>query len=87
MDVLFNLITNKILIMALSTCSECKSTIFEVKENTPATSNYKLLFVQCASCGTVVGVMDYYNIGHMLHKQNTAIKKIAQHLNIYVDLD
>ena len=30
-------------------------------------SNFSLTFIQCASCGGVVGVMDYYNIGQLLH--------------------
>jgi hypothetical protein len=53
--------------MALSsTCVKCGSTSFEMKEVTPRGSNFKLNFVQCSSCGGVVGVLDYCNIGGML---------------------
>ncbi len=52
--------------MATATCPKCDSTTFEAKEHTPRGSNFKFLFVQCAHCGAVVGVMDYFNIGGML---------------------
>jgi len=53
--------------MALSsTCMKCGSTSFESKTVTPHGSNFKLNFIQCSSCGGVVGVMDYFNIGGML---------------------
>ena len=60
--------------MATSKCPKCDNTHFEMKENTPKDSNYRLLFVQCSSCGTVVGVMDYYNIG-------AKIREIEEELN------
>lgn len=50
--------------MAVSTCVKCdEQNQFEVvvKESIPGT-NYKLAFVQCAHCGGVVGVLDYYGI-------------------------
>lgn len=58
-----------------------------MREVSPSGSAYKLNFVQCASCGAVVGVLDWYNIGSMLEKQNKAIKAIAAQMNISVNLD
>jgi transcription initiation factor TFIIIB Brf1 subunit/transcription initiation factor TFIIB len=49
--------------MANSKCPKCESTSFEVVINSPKGSAYKMAFVQCSSCGCVVGIMDYYNIG------------------------
>jgi len=72
--------------MALSTCPKCDNHLFEVEVGEPSDSRYKLLFVQCSSCGAVVGVLDYMNIGAVLEKQNEAIKKIASSLRISVDL-
>jgi predicted nucleic-acid-binding Zn-ribbon protein len=60
--------------MALPTCVKCGSTLFETKEVTPRGSNFKLNFVQCSSCGGVVGVLDFYNIGGMLQ---TLAKKLG----------
>lgn len=62
--------------MAYSKCPKCDHTHFEVKENSPTHSNFKLLFVQCSSCGTVVGTMDYYNIGTRLTELEKKIDEI-----------
>ena len=53
--------------MSVSTCVTCGTQDqFEgLKESMPGT-NYKLAFVQCARCGGVVGVLDYYNISQRL---------------------
>lgn len=61
-----------------SKCPHCQKTGFEVKEETPKDSNFKLMFVRCQSCKTVVSVLDYYNIGKLLHK-------LAEKLNIRLD--
>ncbi len=52
--------------MAISKCPKCDNASFEVVENSPLHSNYKLIFVQCRKCGSVVGTMDYSNIGTIL---------------------
>lgn len=72
--------------MAASTCPKCGSISFELKAVEPRNAKYKLHFIQCASCGTPVGVKEYNNIGAMLDKQNQALKRIAAALNVYVDL-
>ena len=54
--------------MAASTCVKCgEQDQFEMvlKESIPGT-HYTLGFVQCARCGSVVGVLDYYNISKRL---------------------
>lgn len=51
-----------------SKCPSCTSSSFETNIETPKDSAFKLLFVRCSSCGTVVGVLDYYNIGSLLEK-------------------
>lgn len=53
--------------MPASNCPKCSTKVFEVVEKDDVkNSNFKLNFVQCANCGTVVGVTDYFNIGQML---------------------
>lgn len=54
--------------MATSSCPKCSRHVFELKENTPNGSEFKLTFVQCSSCGAVVGVIDFYNIPMLLDK-------------------
>jgi NAD-dependent SIR2 family protein deacetylase len=63
--------------MATSTCVKCGGTTFENKEASPKNSKFKLIFVQCASCGGVVGAMDYFNIGVELQNVQKAIAAIA----------
>lgn len=41
-----------------STCVKCGGHNFEVALFTPFEQSYKLQMVQCASCGTPVGVFD-----------------------------
>jgi hypothetical protein len=72
--------------MAMSTCPKCNNHTFEVQIAEPIGSAYKLLFVQCAACGAVVGVMDALNIGALLEMQGAAIKKIARAVNTSVNL-
>jgi hypothetical protein len=55
--------------MALSICVRCGGNTFEViEQRSVKNSNFKLNFVQCSGCGGVVGVLDFYNIGNMLHE-------------------
>ena len=54
--------------MASSTCVKCDGRSFEVKLAEPHGGNFKYYFVQCSSCGGVVGVTDYYNIPMILLK-------------------
>jgi predicted nucleic-acid-binding Zn-ribbon protein len=61
--------------MAVSNCPKCESTSFELKAGEAKGSKHKLMYIQCASCGGVVGVTDYYNIPFLLGK-------IAKHLGL-----
>lgn len=61
-----------------SKCPNCQRTSFETVEETPKDSNFKLMFIRCDSCKTVVGVIDYFNIGNLIHK-------LADKLNVNLD--
>jgi len=52
--------------MAMSTCAKCGGHFFEMKENEPTGSQFKIMFIQCSGCGGVVGVTEYFNIGSKL---------------------
>ena len=54
--------------MAVSKCVKCDGMFFELKEVTPRDSEFKLNFVQCATCGAVVGVLEYNNVGALLDR-------------------
>ena len=61
-----------------SKCPHCQKSGFEVATEEPKDSNFKLMFVRCQWCKTVVGVLDYYNIGTLVHK-------LAKKLNVNLD--
>ncbi|MDI9870558.1 hypothetical protein [Flectobacillus roseus] len=56
--------------MAASRCPNpsCNSSSFETVEKVPNGSRFKLNFIQCSSCGTVVSVQDYNNIEALIYK-------------------
>lgn len=64
--------------MATSSCPKCGNTSFEAKLNSPTNSNFKVQFIQCDSCGCVVGTNEYFNGGYL-------VKKLAIALNIDLD--
>ena len=47
--------------MAIPTCSQCEETKFELVLQQPQDAKHTFNFVQCASCGTVVGVLEERN--------------------------
>lgn len=58
----------------MATCPKCDKHTFQMEETTVAQCDYTLVMVKCSNCGTVVGVMDRYNIG----TQNEEIKGVLQ---------
>lgn len=67
--------------MAYSTCPKCTSTSFEVKEAEPRGSSYKLIFVQCSSCGAVVGTMPYYDAGVLAKDNQEKLTTLKQQID------
>lgn len=65
----------------LSVCSKCSGTTFEIKENSPSGGNYKVVFVQCSSCGVPVGVTGYFDAGVLLKKQEKVLAALEQRLS------
>jgi hypothetical protein len=73
--------------MAHSKCPKCDNGYFEVTENSPSKSNFKLLFVQCSSCGSVVGTIDYFNIGTLVKELKEKVGLDSSTSNINSNLD
>lgn len=61
--------------MAMSKCSKCDCTRFELKEANISGSAYRMFFVQCSSCGAVVGVVPFMNTAAL-------IQQLADKMNI-----
>jgi hypothetical protein len=51
-----------------SICPHCQHSGFEMATESPKQSNWKYSFIRCSSCGTVVGVTEFFNIGTLIHK-------------------
>jgi heterodisulfide reductase subunit A-like polyferredoxin len=64
--------------MATSTCSQCEETKFELVSQKPTDAKYTFNFVQCASCGTVVGVVEERNIGSLSYLLEAMLRRIAE---------
>lgn len=52
--------------MATTSCPKCTSSRFELKEHPVANSNYRMLFIQCSSCGAAVGTTEFVNTNHLI---------------------
>lgn len=55
--------------MAKSICPKCAHDHFEMVEcDDVKDSKFKIMFIQCSQCGSVVGTTDFYNIPNLLEK-------------------
>lgn len=66
--------------MALSSCSKCNGGSFEMKESSVSHATYRILFIQCSSCGCVVGTQSYFDAGFLAKKNQEAIAGLSQQL-------
>lgn len=66
--------------MAVSTCFKCSGHSFELALFTPLGESRKLTLVQCAQCGTPVGVLDPA-IGPQIEALRNQIGDIDERLN------
>jgi hypothetical protein len=66
--------------MAQSRCPKCEGTVFETASYTPAGSALQLTFVQCASCGAVLGAFRGPDIGAEMNRMKTQVEESLQGL-------
>ncbi len=64
--------------MAKPTCAKCNSHNFQLATLSPGGSNFKYQAVMCSSCGTVVGITDFYNIGETLRVLENMLLQIGE---------
>ncbi len=66
--------------MATSCCprSECGNSRFEMREIEPKGSRFKYHAIQCAMCGSVVGVVDFSNTGAQIEGLEEEVKRIKR---------
>lgn len=58
-----------------SKCPSCSKSSFETSSETVDNYNFKITFIRCSHCKTVIGVLEHLNIGNLM-------VKIANHLKI-----
>ena len=66
--------------MAVPTCIKCNGHSFEFSLFTPIGQSIKLTVVQCANCGTPVGVMDHTS-GPKIEALKSQVAAIDERLN------
>ncbi|SQC92536.1 Uncharacterised protein [Cedecea neteri] len=64
--------------MAQSSCPRCGSERFEMAVKKILNARLPITFVQCASCGTVVGTVEHECAAELVHK-------LAKKLNVTLD--
>lgn len=67
--------------MTLSQCVKCGNKLFELVEGPVKGSNFKLNFIQCTSCGAVVGVVPYYDPGFQTHQANGKLDELKSRIS------
>jgi predicted nucleic-acid-binding Zn-ribbon protein len=71
---------NSEVFMAISRCVSCKGTSFEISEANVSGTRFKLNFVQCALCGAVVGVTEFYNSGSIVKGIEAKVELLESYL-------
>jgi hypothetical protein len=57
-------------------CVKCEGHLFQLVEHVPIGAVDKILFVQCAACGTPVGVLPEFDSAAILKKRETGIEEL-----------
>lgn len=60
-----------------SKCGFCGGLQWEIDEESPDNSAYKVFFVRCKSCKVPIGVMDYYDTHSKLEKIENTVKVLG----------
>lgn len=66
--------------MAQSTCIKCGWHNFELMEQSFVGAKYKMFLVQCASCGTPVGVVPFYDPGVTANIVSDKVDKLEREI-------
>lgn len=64
--------------MSASKCGACGHGSFEIKTKEPTGSRFKLNYLQCASCGAVVGVTDYSDVATLVMSLAEQLKNVER---------
>jgi hypothetical protein len=65
----------------MAQCPKCEWTSFECETDEVRNYNFKVNLIKCGSCGTVVGIMPYYDPGAVGHETQEMVKKLQSQVN------
>ncbi len=64
-------------------CPKCQAVAFELAEDTPTGSNWKMYYLRCASCKTFLHATPFLHTNKILDNILTEIGKLKTKLGIY----
>ena len=74
--------------MATSSCARCGGKQFELVDAPPMNTDFAVVFIQCATCGGVIGMAEGRHVGTALTGVQTAIENVRQVLeNVQAAVD
>lgn len=66
-----------------SKCPKCENNTFELTEDSPKNSKYKMQFLRCCSCKTIITTLPFYDTTSILESIEKDLEKIKSKLGIY----
>lgn len=63
--------------MAESKCPRCQCVTFEAKGYTLSNVDEEVVFIQCAGCGSVVGVVDRFGVAEAVQRNQAILSEIT----------
>ena len=64
-----------------SKCGKCGGFMWEIVQEEPSGSSFKLNFVRCTLCKNPVGVLEYYNLASKIEALEKLVKDIESRNN------
>ena len=64
--------------MATPRCPKCESSSFEIQEVKVKNANYRHHVINCASCGSILAVHEFFNV-------NARLVRLAEKLRVSLD--
>ena len=67
--------------MPTTTCVKCEHQLFEMCDQRPTGARYPIVVVQCAACGTPIGILEVADVGVQLRARKQEIELLASQLS------